>query len=75
MEEENKELLADQKAVRREKMILPKVCPIQWLMLKTFEEIDRLEDELSEAKDDIAQAQKVEPVKPVTSTPEKSRAR
>ena len=33
-----------------------------------------MEDELSEAKDDLVRAQKVEPVKPVQVSDEKSRA-
>ena len=72
LEEENKELLADQKAVRREKDDIAKSLSDSMADAQNLQgEIDRLEDELSEAKDDLVRAQKVEPVKPVASTPEK----
>lgn len=65
LEDENKELLAQEKAVRKEKEDIASSLSDSMANAQTLRgEIERLEDELSEAKDDLIRAQKVQTVEP-----------
>ena len=72
LEEENKDLVEQEKNTRKEKDEIASNLSNSMTEAQNLRgEIKRLEDELSEAKDDLVRAQKVEPVKPSQISNEK----
>ena len=76
LEEENKELVEQEKLTRKEKEEIAGNLSDSMTEAQNLRgEIERLEDELSEAKDDLVRAQKVEAAKPVQVSDEKKKER
>jgi len=76
LESENKELVEQEKLTRKEKEEIASNLSDSMTEAQDLRgEIERLEDELSEAKDDIVRAQQVQTVKPVQVSNEKKEER
>ena len=72
LEDENKELLEIEKSTKREKDEIANNLSESMSEAQTLRgQIEQLEDQLSEAKDDLVRARKVEPIKVAPTSPAK----